>query len=67
MVVNMKLIKIITGKLHRKPLLVKPAVVVTAGITCPRCNIDGLFKIERGYKCEECLSNFNENKLLVSD
>lgn len=38
---------------------------VIAGITCPKCSIDGLFKIKYGYRCEECLSYFDENKNLI--
>jgi len=43
------------------------ALKVTTGTTCPKCNIDGLFKIENGYRCEECLSYFDEDKILISD
>lgn len=42
-------------------------VVVIGGTTCPKCNIDGLFKIEDGYRCEECLSVFDENKIMITN
>ena len=59
-------------QLYKNALLIKPVVMdsalkVTAGTTCPKCNIDGLFKIQNGYRCEECLSHFDENKILISD
>ena len=50
-----------------KPLVMDSALKVTTGTTCPKCNIDGLFKIENGYRCEECLSYFDEDKILISD
>ena len=40
--------------------------IIVAGTICPECRCSGLFKIEEGYRCEECLSYFDENKKVIT-
>lgn len=58
----MSIIKFIKRIFRKKPVYQNIHFTVVGGIDCPKCGVGGLFKEDNGYRCEECLTNFDENK-----